>query len=80
MAMPYKITESEYVVRVNTGFPKTWTCSVPDCTHFGYDMTEREAELSAARHSVSHTETELVATGYRARINYAALAAERLSR
>lgn len=77
--MPYKITDSEYLVKVNTGCDKTWSCSVAGCTHQGYATTSKGAEFGAARHAASHTETELAGTGYVVRVNYAALAARRLA-
>lgn len=65
-------------LRINTGHSHGWNCSVRrDCGH-GTATSDTGAEFLAARHSASHTETELASTGYVVRFNYAAAAAASL--
>ena len=80
-AMPWTIRTMSRTetLRINTGHSHEWNCSVRrDCGH-GTATSERGAEFIAARHSASHTETELASTGYAVRFNYAAAAAARLA-
>lgn len=76
--MPWKISDTYGSERKNTGNDYRWDCSVRGCGHGGTANTENGAEFVAARHSATHTETELASTGYVVRVNWAALAASRL--
>lgn len=76
--MPWEITDTYGSERKNTGHDHRWDCTVRRDCGGGTALTPEGAEFLAARHSATHTETELASTGYVVRVNYAALAASRL--
>ena len=67
------------MLRINTGHSHEWNCSVRGCGGHGTSISDTGAEFIAARHSASHTETELASTGYVVRFNWASAAAVRLA-
>lgn len=77
--MPYTTRNTDHTERANTGNAKRWDCAVSGCTHGGTAATITRAVFLAARHSASHTDTELASTGYVVRFNWAAAAATRLA-
>lgn len=78
--MPYTISDNYGTHLTNTGHTLVWNCSVSGCSHHGSGNGRNAVEISAARHSATHTEAEIASTGYVVRVNYAALAAESLAR
>ena len=79
--MPWTIREMSKgeTRRINTGHSHEWNCSVRRDCGSGTATSANGAEFIAARHSASHTETELASTGYVVRFNWAAAAAARLA-
>ena len=77
--MPYTISDNYGTHLANTGHALVWKCRVAGCSHHGSGNGHDAVETMAARHSASHTDVELASTGYVVRVNWAALAAERLA-
>lgn len=77
--MPYIISNNYGAHLRNTGHTLVWKCSVTGCSHSGSGNGRKGVEIMAARHSASHTETEISSTGYRVRVNWAALAVQNLT-
>lgn len=77
--MPYTISDNYGTHLDNTGHALVWNCSVAGCDHSGSGNGRDLVERSAARHSATHTDAEIASTGYVVRVNWAALAAERLA-